>query len=118
LVTKSLLVTAAKWVAGGLVGTVTLLQVIDKAGNPGCTAVVHVTECPAVVSVDGREQRVESPFESPVVFELSAGAHVLRLRQRDQVLDEQRFNLARGEEQILTTPLPATDRKSTLVKIR
>jgi hypothetical protein len=118
LVTKSLLVTAAKWVAGCLVGIVTLLQVIDKAGNPGCTAVVHVTEFPAVASVDGREQRVESAFESPVVFELPAGDHVLRLRQKGQVLDEQGFHLDRGEEQILTAPRPATDRKSTLVKNR
>jgi hypothetical protein len=118
LVTKSLPITATKWVAGGVVGIVTLLQVVDKAGEPACTAVVHVTEYPAVVSVDGREQRVESAFDSPVVFELRAGDHVLRLRQKDQVLDEQRFNIARGEDQILTAPRPATDRKSNLMKKR
>jgi hypothetical protein len=67
------------------------------------------------VSVDDESYRVKSLWESPVVCELRPGRHTVRMIRYGQVLYEEEFTLAAGEERILTAWDGNTDGRSPKV---
>jgi hypothetical protein len=110
LVIKSLLAAVTKGPGACLTAAIVLWQIITHVAPGDGTVYIHVVVSPSVVSVDGQERRVGSIRESPVVFDLPAGQHRLRLRRGDEFLDEYPFHLAREEEKVLTVTRPGPDR--------
>jgi hypothetical protein len=54
------------------------------------------------VTVDDQRYRVETMWERPIVCELPAGRHLLRMLRSGRVLFEQEFTLDAGQEVVLT----------------
>lgn len=107
VLTKALILTkACQWVAGGLVGVATTWWVVEHLGGPTGTATVHVCEPDVDVVVGDRTYRVEDTRTSPLVCELPAGRHELRMSRGGRVLYREVFTLGGGEQVVLTTWVP------------
>src|SRR4051794_29432728 len=96
--TKALILAKSiQWAAAGLLGVAASWWVVEHVGDPKGTAVVHVTEPGVEVAVGDRTFRVEGRTYAPLVCELPAGRHVLRMSRGARVLYREVFTLGRGE---------------------
>ena len=80
------LIKSLQWAAAGLLGVATTWWVVEHAGGSTGTVIVHVAEFGADVVVGDRTFRVEDEGDVPVVCELPAGRHELRLSRGGRVL--------------------------------
>jgi hypothetical protein len=109
---KSALVEAVVKSAGScLLGGAVLWWVAVNVGPRTGTAVVHVTEPGVVVAVGDQTRRVGVVNGEPLVIELEAGEHWLRMRRGPVLLYEERFRLPAGEEVVLTAWCPSCARQ-------
>src|SRR5262249_31930909 len=72
-VNKGPLAGAAKCLGACGLGGLLLWQVAGRAGPQASEVVVHVTEAPVVVTIDGRSYRVATWRDSPIACELPTG---------------------------------------------
>jgi hypothetical protein len=79
-----------------------LWQVAERAGPPGCDAIVHVTEPDVEIRLDNTSYRVDGWMRTPFVFKLHSGHHTLSMQRGRQLLQELEFSLSPGETTILT----------------
>jgi hypothetical protein len=77
-------------------------QVAEHAGNRDCVAYVHVTEPRVDVTIDDQTYQIEAWQAVPIVSELRAGRHTLKMTRRGQILYEETFDLRPGQEVVLT----------------
>jgi hypothetical protein len=98
---KSLAMGTVKGLTALALGGAILWQVHDYCGSMKCVAYVHVAAPEVDVTVDDQTYRVETRWERPIVCELRAGRHLLRMLRSERVLFEQEFTLDRGEEVVL-----------------
>ncbi len=83
--------------AGGILGFV-----VKHAADHKGIAYVHVSTPGVDVMIDDSSYYVETLESTPIVHELGAGAHSLRMLRDGVVLYEQEFTLGLGEEIVLT----------------
>jgi hypothetical protein len=87
-----------KCVGALVLGAVVLWQVAEHAGPTKGGAIVHVSTTPADVTIDDAVYHVDSPEQTPIVCELRAGRHRARMLLEGQVVYEEEFTIAAGEE--------------------
>ena len=63
-------------------GGVIFWNVAQHAGPQKCVAYVHVSTSNVDVTIDDDAYHVTSPEETPLVLEIGAGQHVLRMARR------------------------------------
>ena len=102
----SILTNSLPWAAAGLVGVAATWWAVEHVGGPDGTAIVHVCEPGVDVVVGDQTYRVERPLDEPLVCDLPAGRHELRMSRGDRVLYREVFTLDRGEYEILTAWVP------------
>jgi hypothetical protein len=90
-----------KWV-GSAVLSATVLWAVASALPQRSDVVVHVRECDVDLSVDGLTIHVVAGFMQPIVLELDAGRHSLRLTRDGVLLHEEEFVLENGQDAVLT----------------
>jgi hypothetical protein len=106
MVINGLLAVADKCLgACGLSGLL-LWQVAGRAGTQTSEVVVHVTESPVVVTIDGRSYPVATWRDSPIACELPMGWHELRMRRGAQLVYQEAFLVRPGENVVLTARDP------------
>jgi hypothetical protein len=95
-----------QWTAAGLLGVAVTWWVVEHAGDNTGMAVVHMTEPGVDVVVGDQTFRAEECPRSPLVCELPAGRHELRVSRGDRLLRRKVFTLGRGEQVVLTAWVP------------
>jgi hypothetical protein len=108
------LVAFVKGVGAVCLGSLVLWQVAQHSGATRGTAIVHVFESHVVVSLDDRDYPVNTVYESPLLCEVRAGRHVLKLKRGDRVVYNEEFSVEAGQEVVLTAWDPASDNSSHL----
>jgi hypothetical protein len=98
---RSMMVAMLKGMASLAIGGVILWQVTLRTGPQNCVAYVHVPKPNVLVTVDGSEYHIETLDQIPIVCELAAGRHLLRMCETGRVVYEEEFTLAGGEEIVL-----------------
>jgi hypothetical protein len=106
--------TMGKCVGALILGAVILWQVVEHIGPTNRQALVHVTTIHVDVTVDDAMYRIESLEQTPIVCELRPGRHKVRMVREGQVLYEEEFAIAAGEELILTAWNPYDDGRSPM----
>lgn len=101
MIVKGLGWTLGKGALACVLGGMMLWKVIEESGPP-CGVVVHLTEFPGIVTIDGRPARAETLRDSPIVRELRPGHHVLQLWRGGRAISEEPFRLRPGEILVLT----------------
>src|SRR5262245_37581196 len=99
---KGLLAAAAKCLGACGLGGLLLWQVAGRAGPQTSEVVVHVTEAPVVVTIDGRSYPVATWQDSPFSCELGMGWHELRMWRGAQLVYQEAFQVRPGENLVLT----------------
>ena len=98
---RSMLFAMLNGMATLAVGGVILWQVAIRTGPQNCVAYVHVSKPNVLVTVDGSEYHIETLDQTPIVCELAAGRHLLRMCDTGRVVYEEEFTLTKGEERVL-----------------
>ena len=106
MVIKGLLAMAAKCLGACVLSGLLLWQVAGRAGPQASEVVVHVTEAPVVVTIDGRSYPVATWRDSPITCELPTGWHELRVRRGAQLVYQEAFRVRPGENVVLTARNP------------
>ena len=102
MLNKELLAAVAKWLGGVMLGGGLLWQVAEHAGPQTSEVVVHVTEYPVVVTIDGRSYPVATRRDSPLVCELRTGWHELRMWRGDRLVYQETFRVRFSDNTVLT----------------
>src|SRR5262245_53051364 len=102
MVIKGLLAVAAKCLGACVLSGLLLWQVAGRAGPESSEVVVHVTESPVVVTIDGQSYRVATWRDSPIACELPTGWHELRMWRGAQLVYQEAFLVRPGENVALT----------------
>ena len=87
-----------KCVGALILGAVVLWQVVEHVGPTKGGAIVHVSTTPADVTIDDAVYHVDSLEQTPIVCELRAGRHKVRMLLEGQVVYEEEFTIVAGEE--------------------
>jgi hypothetical protein len=101
-VIRLMLLSAAKRVGALVLGGVFVWQVAENSGLRKGEAIVHVTESGVDVTIDDSEYRVETVTDSPIVCDLTAGRHTLRMARDGRVLYEESFTVPTNNDVVLT----------------
>ncbi|SIO15036.1 hypothetical protein SAMN05444166_2714 [Singulisphaera sp. GP187] len=99
VLTSKVLVHLGGWICGAAL----LYWVASQAGPRTGTAIVHVTEPDVAVSVGSQMFRVDASIHEPLVCDLPAGEHRLKMMRGTTVLYDETFSIVGGEEHVLTT---------------
>ena len=99
-----------QWTAAGLLGVAVTWWVVEHAVDNAATAVVHLTEPGVDVVVGDQTFRAVDCPRSPLVCELPAGRHELRVSRGDRLLRRKVFTLEQGEQVVLTAYIPRLSR--------
>jgi hypothetical protein len=102
MVMKGLLAAVAKGLGACVLSGWLLWQIAERAGPQTSEVVVHVTASPVVVTIDCRLYRVVTWRDSPVVCELRAGRHELRMWRGDRLVYQETFRVRPHEDVVLT----------------
>jgi hypothetical protein len=102
MVIKGLLAAVAKGLGACVLSGWVLWQIAEHAGPQTCEVIVHVTEYPTVVTIDGRSYPVRTWRDSPIVCELRRGRHELRMWRGDRLVYQEAFQVRPGDNIILT----------------
>jgi hypothetical protein len=102
MVIKGLLAAVAKGLGACVLSGWLLWQIAEHAGPQTSEVVVHVTESPVVVTIDGRSYPVATWRDSPVVCELCMGWHELRMWRGDRLVYQETFRVRPRENVVLT----------------
>jgi hypothetical protein len=94
--------------AFGLSGLI-LWQVVIHIGPQYGIAYVHVPKPNVDVMVDDANYHIDTVWDTPIVCELSPGAHILRMRRDGRVVYEENFSLGVGQEIVLTAYEPPSE---------
>jgi hypothetical protein len=103
---KGLLTAVAKGLGACVLGGVMLWPITEQAGPQTSEVIVHVTEWPAVVTIDGRSYPVRSWWDTPIVCELRRGRHELRMWRGDRLVYQEAFQVRPGDNIIRTAWAP------------
>jgi hypothetical protein len=93
-----------KGMAGLALAAAILWQVVQHPASPGSqngTAYVHVLATDVDVMVGDATYHVASFHDIPIVCELTAGKHILRMSRNEQVLYEEEFTVPAAGEVVL-----------------
>jgi hypothetical protein len=99
---QTLWMALAKRVGAVALGTVILWQVSLRSGGSQGQAIVHVATLPVEITVDEASYWIETPWDTPIVCHLRPGRHKVRMVRGGRVVYEEEFNIAAGQEIILT----------------
>lgn len=107
ILTKAVILTkVCQWAAGGLLGVGTTWWVVEHLGGPGGSVVVHLCEPDVDLVVGHHTCRIGSLPADPLVCDLPAGRHELRVSRGGEVLYREAFDLGRGEQIVLSAWVP------------
>jgi hypothetical protein len=98
---QSISYAVGKWVGALILGAVVLWQVVEHAGTTNGGAIVHVSTTPADVTIDDAAYHVDSLEQTPIVCELRAGRHKVRMLREGRVVYEEEFTIVAGQELVL-----------------
>ena len=99
---QTLCMALAKRVGALLLGAVILWEVSVHCGATQGRAIVHVSTPKVEVAVDGARYRIETLWDTPIVCDLRPGRHTVRMFRSGQVVYQEEFTIAAGQELILT----------------
>ena len=102
----------SQWSAAGLLGVASIWWVVEHVGGPTGTVIYHAGESPINVAVGDRTFHVADPHSGPLIFDLPAGRHELRLSRGDRVLHREVFTLGGGEQLTRGARVPRWPRPS------
>lgn len=102
MLTKGLLIAVARVLVAFVLSIVLLAEVVSRSGPQTSEVVVHLTEFPARLTIDGRSYPVSTLHESPIVSELGRGWHELRVWRDDRLVYREDFRVQPGENLVLT----------------
>jgi hypothetical protein len=97
----SLIATSVKRLGAVCLALVILWHLAHHAGPQVGKAIVHAPRPGVLVSIDNRSYRIDSLAESPVVCELSPGAHTVKVHRDELLLGEEDFTVEPGKQVIL-----------------
>jgi hypothetical protein len=103
---KRILVSFLHYAATLSIGGVVVWQVATHGGRHNGHAVVHVGVANVELEIDGERCLIDTIPAAPLVFELPAGWHSLRLIRADGVTFAQPFEIQPGEDSVLTAWIP------------
>ena len=95
------IVATAKCIAGLVIGLVVFWQTADRVTRRDSGVVVHVLQDRADLMIDGQEIPYTFGLQTPVVYDLPRGHHDLRMYLQGELVYQEEFTLARGEERVL-----------------
>jgi hypothetical protein len=102
MIIKGLAAAVVKGLGACVLSGWLLWQIAERAGPQTSEVVVHVTEFPVVVTIDGRPYPVATWRDSPVDCELHIGPHELQMWRGDRLVYCESFRVRPGEGVVLT----------------
>lgn len=102
MVIKGSLVAVAKVVGASVLSGCLLWQIAQRAGPQTNEVVVHVTEYPAMVKIDGRPYRVKDRWGTPFACPLHKGWHELEMWRGGRLVYREKFWVQLGENITMT----------------
>ena len=91
-----------KFLGGSTLAIGVFWQVAVHSTPPCGVAYIHVMEADVEVTLDNQTRRVEGLETAPLVRELSAGRHTLRMAREGRVVYEESFEVQPGQEVVLS----------------